>query len=470
MSTESTVTFEFRLPDPGEGLTEATIEEWLVEEGDQIEEGQVLLEVETDKAIVEIPAPCPGTVVELRAAVGEVKDVGEVIALIETDQPPRQVVGEGTPATAERARQAEAESAAEAEAAAAESAAEPEPEPGPEAEAATAEPSPTTEAPADDGSTGGATADERVFAAPSTRRYAAERGVDLQDVEGSGPGGRITRGDVDAHLEARQAAAPAEPTPTAEPEPEGPAEGTFQETPEGPVVRKPFTGLRRTIADNMSRSWANVPRVTSGSSVPAKRFIELRENLNEKHDVNITYTALMVKAVVPALKAFPMVNAEIDEENDEIVEKKYYHIGVATNTEAGLLVPVIRNADQKSIVEIAEELGGIVEQARDRSIDLENLRGSTFTITNTGSHGGGDSGTRGTFGTPIVNHPEVAILGMSRIRNEVVPVNDEDMEVQKRLPLTFSYDHRLIDGITAGRFMGMVTSSIEDPDLLLARI
>ncbi|MFB6300728.1 MAG: dihydrolipoamide acetyltransferase family protein [Halobacteriales archaeon] len=471
--SESTQLFEFRLPDVGEGLTEAEIDQWLVEPGDEVDEGQPIAEIETDKALVEIPSPCPAIIRELTVAPGDVAQVGDVIAVLEAENPPQHLLEQCEDLTdQETTTETETETDTGE---ASETVADPQPE-ATEASDGAAGSSASTASDAEATASG----TDRVFAAPSTRRYASEHDVDLSNVEGSGPGGRILKEDVDVYLESQPTEpATAEPETTAEPatstggtsdaSAEVEDEGVLDTDQHGEVIRRPLKGLRKTIADNMARSWEKVPRVTSGYSVPAENLIELKENLDEKHDTHITYTPIMVKAVVPALQEFPMVNASIDDENDEIIEKQYYNVGVATHTDAGLIVPVIKDVDQKSIVEIAEELNEIVEQTRDRSVSAEHLQGSTFTITNTGSHGG-DSGTRGTFGTPIVNHPEVAILGMGRIRNEVVPVSDDEVGVEKRLSLTFAFDHRIIDGITAGRFMSMVTSSIEDPDMLLSRL
>lgn len=461
MSDASPVEFEFHLPDPGEGLTEATIESWFVEPGDEVEEGETLLEIETDKALVDIPCPCLAKVIELRGNEGEMKRVGEIIAVLESEDPPRQVVEEGDPASAERGKDAEKQERAEAPQEGADQS---------DSGEGSAEPARSLETNADKADfddkekTG---ANDRIFAAPSSRSFAAEHGVDLGNVDGSGPGGRITQADIEAHLAKRQKGGVE--SGDAQLEAEEDAVGSHEQTANGPVRKRPLTGLRRTIANNMSKSWEEIPRVSSGYSVPASNFVEFRERMNERYDANITYTALMVKAVIPALKEFPEINAEIDEENDEIIEKRYYNIGVAANTEAGLIVPVIKHADQKSIVEISKELANIVEQARDRSLNADQLRGSTFTITNTGTHGG-ESGARVDFWTPIVNHPEVAILGMGRIRQEVVPADDKEVAVEPRLPLVWSYDHRLIDGVTAASFMDELTSLIEHPALLLARL
>ena len=456
--------YEFPLPDPGEGLTEAELDEWFVEEGDEVDDDGPLCEVETDKALVEIPIPCPGLVVELRAEPGDVIRVGEIIAVFETDDPPR---GAKT-----------APSAGEGG-----SGSEPEPEPQPDSAAASATEdgeevrSAVTRAPpdgeaAEDGSTNG----DRAFAAPSTRRYARERGVDLTSVEGSGPGGRVLREDVDAYADRQAAEEEAEPAAAAA---AGAADdgaavgstapadsaGSVEIDESGEVVRRPLRGLRKTVAENMVRSKRTIPHVTSGFEADARDLVALKERLDEKLDTRITYTALVMKAVVPALEEFPLLNASIDDEADEIVEKHYYNLGVATHTEDGLMVPVIEDVDEKSIEELGAELADVVERTRERSVDLSELRGGTFTITNTGSHGG-----HGTFGTPIIRHPESAIMGVGRIENKPVAVSDTEMQVRKVIPLTLSYDHRLIDGVTAGQFMEYVIEAIEDSDVLLSRL
>jgi pyruvate dehydrogenase E2 component (dihydrolipoamide acetyltransferase) len=462
--------YEFPLPDPGEGLTEAEIVEWYVEEGDEVDDDGPLCEVETDKALVEIPIPCPGLVVELRADPGDVVAVGDVIAVFETDEPPRGTRGSsgGGSSAPEPEPESEPESAAE-------------PADGEAVRSAVRRATPEADEAADDGvaaADNGAEATDdagggRAFAAPSTRRYAREQGVDLTAVEGSGPGGRVLREDVDAYVE-RQSAEGEEPAAargsvddgsaagsTATPEPAGSVE--IDES--GEVVRRPLRGLRKTVAENMVRSKQTIPHVTSGYEADARDLVALKERLDEKLDTRITYTALVLKAVVPALEEFPLLNASIDDEADEIVEKHYYNVGVATHTEDGLMVPVIEDVDEKSIEELGAELADLVERTRERSVDLSELRGGTFTVTNTGSHGG-----HGTFGTPIIRHPESAIMGVGRIQNKPVAVSDTEMEVRKVIPLTLSYDHRLIDGVTAGQFMEYVIEAIEDSDVLLSRL
>jgi len=215
----------------------------------------------------------------------------------------------------------------------------------------------------------------------------------------------------------------------------------------------------------MVRSKRTIPHVTSGFECDAGELVALKDRLDATHDQRITYTPILVKAMIPGLKEFPTINASIDDDTDEIVEKRYYNVGVAVHTDAGLLVPVVENVDRKSIVEIAAELEELVEAARERTIDAADLQGGTFTVTNVGSHGG-----HGTFGTPIINHPQAAIVGVGAIEDKPVAVSESDFEVRKRLSLTLSYDHRIIDGVTAGGFAEHVIEGIEDPDVLLSRL
>ena len=470
MSSESLQEFDFRLPDPGEGLTEAEIIEWYHAEGDEVREDDPLVDVETDKAVVEIPTPCTGTLEQIVADPGDVVGVGEVIAVFLTENPPRQQSAEGTQDGAASGGAASGGSA-ETDPDAADADDE---DTGPKS--AVRRVDDTAEAGAEGDQTDGTeAADGRVFAAPSTRRYAREQGVDLADVEGTGPGGRVLQEDVDAFLEAQEAEPTevAKSTPTAEPEAAtAAAPGAETDVVETATVDEsgrektvePLRGLRRTIAENMQRSKQEIPHVTSGFEADATELVDLKERLDEKHDAHITYTALLVKAVVPALKEFPLVNASVDMEAGEITKYESYNIGVATHTDDGLIVPVVKDADEKSLVEVAEDLNATVDAAREREISPADLQGGTFTITNTGSHGG-----HGTFGTPIIRHPEAAIMGVGAIEEKPVAV-DGELTVQERIGFSFSYDHRLVDGVTAGQFMEHVIEGIEDPDILLSRL
>jgi len=439
MSSDATQEFDFRLPDPGEGLTEAEIVEWYHDEGDEVREDEPLVDVETDKAVVEIPTPCTGTLEAIHAEPGEVVAVGEVIAVFTTENPPRQQTAEATGDGAAAATDSADSDGDEPKAAVRDDAAD--------------------EADSDGDGETAAGRQQQVFAAPSTRRYAREQGVDLAAIEGSGPGGRVLREDVDRYLDDGSAAAGTE----AASEPVADATPTEDGRDEDAIV-EPLRGLRRTIAENMQRSAQEIPHVTSGFEADATALVDLKERLDGKHDAHVTYTAILVTAVVPALQEFPLVNAEIDMAAGEITKHKQYNVGVATHTEDGLIVPVVERVDEKSLVEVAETLEARVEAARERSIAPDDLKGGTFTITNTGSHGG-----HGTFGTPIIRHPEAAILGVGAIDEKPVAV-DGELAVRERIGFSFSYDHRLIDGVTAGRFMERVIEGIEDPDLLLARL
>lgn len=462
MSSESAQRFEFRLPDPGEGLTEAEIVEWYAVSGDDVREDEKLVDVETDKAVVEIPAPCSGVLLEILAEPGAVMQVGEVVAVFETENPPRQQAAEAESETQDVIRSSDNDSRDRIPAAEDETGSQDSDDEG-ELE---------TE-------TNGVNADDeiserdetRVFAPPSTRRYARESGVDLHEIDGTGPNGRVLREDINRYLE--EEATRFDSEPASEHEVDTPIESTAGSAEDesdssngmdNRTVRRPLRGLRRTIAENMQRSKQEIPHVTSGFEVDARELVDLKERLDEKHDVRITYTTILLKAVVPALQEFPLVNASIDMAEEEIIEHNYYNIGVATHTEEGLIVPVIDDLDQKSIVEIAEELEETVEQARSREIDPVDLQGGTFTVTNTGSHGGHE-----TFGTPIIRHPESAILGIGAIEEQTVAV-DGEVEVRDQISFSFSYDHRLVDGVTATQFVETIIEGIEDPDRLMARL
>ncbi len=452
------MSYEFELPDPGEGLTEAEITEWHVEEGDEVEEDDVLGEVETDKAVTEIPSPVSGTVQELAAEVGETVDVGTVIVVFDTGEGDEDEETEEPEETEESAEEAEDEDPGdeqtgdeEGEAEDGEGSTEEDPE-AVVTETETEEEEPDE---AEEPETGG----ERVFAAPSTRRYAREEGVDLSAVDGSGPDGRVLREDIDEHAggEGRE-------TERRNLHPSVDIEPTSIDEDESRSERRDLSGLRGQIAANMTRSLTVTAQLTSGFEADATELVALKERLNEKHDVHITYTPILLKAVVPALKEFPLVNASIDDTTGEVVEKHYYNVGFATHTEDGLMVPVIDDIDEKSIVEVATEMQELAEQARDRSIDVADLQDGTFTVTNLAL-----DGEHRTFGTPVINHPEAAIMGIGPIDEKPIAV-DGELEVRERIPLSLSFDHRLIDGVTANRFMEHVIEAIEDTDILLSRL
>jgi pyruvate dehydrogenase E2 component (dihydrolipoamide acetyltransferase) len=490
----------FALPDVGEGVAEGELVRWLVAVGDEVSEDQPLAEVETDKAVVDLPSPYEGTVTERHAAEGEMVPVGSVIVSIEVD-------GEA----------------------------------GGGAEVA------TVGEPADDG----ATTAGRVFASPSTRRLARELGVDLGGVAGSDPGGRVTDADVRAAAEAApEPRSMAEGTTTVVEESSGgeaategttrresgaavdraaaavgrehaardrtlaaPAtrrlaaelgvelnavptdrerDGTAVVTPEQvrtyadrdegsepaadsdsaaatspaegprPGDRIPYRGVRRSIGEQMERSKYTAPHVTHTDTVDVTKLVETKADLESyaaAEGVSLTYLPFVMRAVARALAEFPRVNAELDAEAEEIVCHDAYNLGVATATDAGLMVPVVEDVDEKGLLELADETARKVARARDRSITREEMQGGTFTITNVGVIGG-------EYATPIVNHPEVAILALGAIEQRPRVVDDEVVP-RYTLPLSLSVDHRVVDGAVAARFTNRVMELLSNPARLL---
>jgi len=449
---------EFRLPDIGEGLTEAEIVRWLAQVGDEVQADQPIVEVETDKAVVEIPSPYAGVILSHGGSEGEVIEVGEVLVTI------------GEPGDVE-----------------------PQPEEGKQASAAQppSDPKPivgtlSEEAETLPSSPGGQTGSTSAAKAlPVVRKLARDSGIDLETIEGSGPGGRILREDVEAVIAARgEPAAPAErrhevvdyepvgaghgvsdfdeadsdqPTPPAAEAPPSPAP-VDADSDAGGDRRSPMSRLRRTIAANMSKSWSEIPHVTTFDDVDATRLLEVRHALGERHGTKIPVEALVVKAVLPALDEFPELNASID--GDDLVLHGSKDIGIAVDAPDGLLVAVIRDAEEKSVMELAGEVRRLGEGARQRSLKPDELSGQTFTVSNIGAVGGG-------HGTPIVPYGTVAILsvGMARLRPVVY---EEDLTVAPVMPLSLSYDHRVIDGAVGRRFMSLVIENLEEPALFLA--
>ncbi|MGH8896084.1 MAG: dihydrolipoamide acetyltransferase family protein [Egibacteraceae bacterium] len=382
-------TVEFRLPDVGEGLSEGEILAWRVAIGDRVARDQAIVEVQTDKSVVELPAPVAGVVTELGGEVGDVLPVGAVLAVIAT--------GDG-PATPARQRQ---------------------------------------------------------LASPATRKLALELGVDLQAVAGSGPGGRVTRQDVE------QAAQAAREVPTvAEP---AALQGDRQDDRQDDVEVVALRGLRRRIAQTMTQAWREIPHVTDLREVDATELVRARARLRarlEPEGVRLTFLPLFVKAVATALARHPALNASIDLTAGTVTYHRRRHIGIATATADGLIVPVLHDADRKSLAEIAREAAALAEAARARTVTPEQTAGGTFTITNAGSYGS-------RFGTPLIRPPEAAIAGFGRIHDAVVPV-DGAPAVRPLLPLAVAADHRLIDGDVLGAFAADLAELLSDPVLLLA--
>jgi pyruvate dehydrogenase E2 component (dihydrolipoamide acetyltransferase) len=444
---------DFRLPDLGEGLTEAEIVSVLVAEGEEIKEDQAVLVVETEKAQVELPSPFGGRVDRVHVQSGQRVKVGAVLlSFADAGGASRSASAPAAPATA--------------------------PAPSPAARGRSTATSPPL-SPAAPGLP--------PAAAPSTRRLARELGVDLAQVRGTGPGGRISDDDVRAAAsgdrpavaataggagtsappDARgQAGAPALSTPPTSIEPPRPLAGPlalpalprFEQW--GPVEREPLRGIRRRSAEHLSLAWAVIPHVTQHDLADVTELETMRRRQQKRGDgsADLTLTVFLVKAAAMALRAHPRFNASLDHATGELVLKRYYNVGVAVDTDQGLMVPVVRGVDGKSLRQLAAELDQIVTRTREGKATLEDLRGGTFTVTNTGALGG-------TGATPIINYPEVSILGVGRAR-QTPAVRDGQIVPRLVLPLSLAFDHRVIDGMEAARFSTELVGLLEAPERL----
>lgn len=399
---------EFCLPDVGEGIAEAEIAKWLVNEGDSVKEDQELVEIETDKAIVKLPSPHRGRIAELHGKEGDIIKVGQVLVSF-TD---------GEPASA----------------------------------------APPQKEKKDSGTVVGSIGEEEeielpppVQAMPAVRARARELNVDLARIHGTGSGGRITKEDVER---AAGAAKPAEAKPV--------EKGDAATDAYGPVEKIPLRGLRRTIAKRMQEARQRVPDVTiwEDADISDLEVVRSKEKkLAAERGIKLTYLPFVIKAALSALKAHPYLNCTLDDDGGQILLKRYYNIGIAVDTPDGLIVFTIRQADQKNILELAKEISTLAEKARNRTLDIPEIKGSTFTITNYGVIGA-------SYGTPIINYPEVGILGIGKIEDRPA-VKDGQIMIRKIMPLSLAFDHRVVDGVEAARFLNVVIDHLEDPNLML---
>lgn len=402
--------FEFKLPDLGEGITEGEVLKLMAKEGDQVKEDQPIIEVMTDKVNVQIPSPRTGRVVRVMVKEGDIAKVGQTILVIDD--------GTGGASSLPPA------------------AASPPPPVRPSP--------PHAQPPPPQG----------VLATPATRRLARELGLDIGSLRGTGPQGRIT--DDDVRRSASSRSGPATVTLQAPPAP--PRGGPLEE-----VV--PLRGMRKTISERMLRSLQTSAQVTHVDEADMTELVLLREAFKgsaEKRGVRLTFLPFIIKAIVPALKEFPYVNSSLDEKSGSIIIKKYYNIGIATDTEQGLVVPVVKDVDSKDIFELAGEIEKLSDKARRGQLALDDVRGSTFTITNVGAIGG-------LFATPIVNLPEVAILGLHKIAKRPV-IREGKVEIRDTTYLSLSFDHRVVDGAYAARFTARVIETIQDTKKLLSEV
>lgn len=418
---------EVPLPELGEGVDSGDVVAILVSEGDSVEAEQGLVELEIDKGVVEMPAPSAGTVKQIHVKEGDRASVGQLIVTLE-----------GSAAAPAASKPAASKSA-------------PAPSPAPASPPAPAASPAPSSAPA----LASAPAAKLVPAAPSVRRLAREIGVDISHVQGTGPGGRIGEADVKAHSKKLHESRPAGggATVAAAPLPD------FSKW--GDIEREPFSNVRRITAQRMASSWATIPHVTQFDQCDITDLEAWRKEFGkqvEKAGAKLTPTAIILKVVAAALRKFPQFNASIDMAGEEIIYKKYCHLGVAVDTRRGLLVPVIRDVDAKTITEISIELGEMAEKTRTGKVAIDDMQGGSFTVSNLGGIGG-------TAFTPIVNAPEVAILGVAR--GSVQPVYvDGELQPRMIMPLSLSYDHRLIDGADGARFLRFICQGLENPYFL----
>ncbi|REI05321.1 dihydrolipoamide acetyltransferase family protein [Staphylococcus felis] len=426
--------FEFRLPDIGEGIHEGEIVKWFVKAGDQIEEDDILCEVQNDKSVVEIPSPVSGTIEEVLVEEGTVSVVGDVIVKIDApDAEDMQFKGGHDNASSEDKT-----------------------EEAPQEEKATEAPQQNEE---------DIDEDKRVKAMPSVRKYARDNNVNIKAVNGTGKNGRITKEDVDAYLNGGgQASATeqststdsAEEAPSTTTAPAASAQGDFPETTEK------IPAMRKAIAKAMVNSKHTAPHVTLMDEIDVQELWDHRKKFKEiaaEQGTKLTFLPYVVKALVSALKKYPALNTSFNEEAGEVVHKHYWNIGIAADTERGLLVPVVKNADRKSMFAISDEINELAVKARDGKLTSDEMKGATCTISNIGSAGG-------QWFTPVINHPEVAILGIGRIAQKPI-VKDGEIIAAPVLALSLSFDHRQIDGATGQNAMNHIKRLLNNPELLL---
>lgn len=444
-----------QLPELGEGVTEGELVKWLVKVGDKISPDQPVAEMMTDKATVEVPSPIAGVVKEISKKEGDVIEVGATMLVVETDGAGAVAPGRSAPAAVSVPSSVSKGS------------------PAPAAmSAAAAKPAQKTATGTAAGAGAGAgaevyppVADARVLATPATRRLAREMGVDLNQVRGTGVAGRVTRDDVSA---SDGAGAVSAGTPTYAPSAGGTIPRPAYQGPAGAAEeRVALRGIRKKIAENMQMAKHIVPHFTLMDEANVTSLVGMREELKaagEKQGVKITYLPFIMKALIATMRDFPMFNASIDDAAGEIVYKKYFNLGFAADTPNGLMVPVIKNADFKTVMQLSREIGELAKKARDGKLALEEMKGATITVTNIGSVGG-------QYATPIINHPEVAIFGMYKIQEKPVIKRDAagamSLDSIKTMNFTVTADHRLIDGAVAANFLKAFVTRIENPGVLM---
>jgi len=473
------ITIKFEFPDTGEGVTEGKFLEWNVETGDDVEEDQVIGEAETDKAVVEIPAPADGTVKELMASPGDRVEVGDIIMELETQGAGKRKKSDNNSEQKEEASVEEVEETPEEEKN--EASKEDDSDNSSEsskdilalpkvrklAEEKGVDPATIksgeriTEEDVLEAAEGGNSIQskaigqdsEEVNATPSVRQLAREKDIDIQRVEGTGRGGKITREDIVKTAEGSEEVTEKTNKTT---------KTMRSEDYRGEVQRVQMTGLRKSIASKMEKSRFTAPHVTHVEKADITDLADLRDKVKNEVDAHLTYLPFIMKASLNALKDYPDLNAELDEEKDEVIRKKFYDFNIAVDTDRGLLVPKINSVDDKNMVKLAENIVEKAEEARDEELDREEMQPGTFSITNLGVIGGEEF-------TPIINYPQVAILGIGKI-GETAEVVEGEVEPRTTVKLSLSYDHRVVDGATAAHFMNDLVENLENPEELMVNL
>ncbi|HIY93750.1 2-oxo acid dehydrogenase subunit E2 [Companilactobacillus sp. HBUAS56275] len=423
--------YKFKLPELGEGMAEGEIASWLVKEGDTVKEDDSLVEIQNDKSVEELPSPVAGTVKQIVAQEGDTVEIGDTLIVID----------DGSPDTGDDDQPAKDDKEADK---------------SEQKDESNSEQAPATAGPA----TG--SADTNYLAMPSVRQYARDKGVDLAKVTPSGKHGQITKADVDSF---DGSAAPQTAAPAAAAAPQAPANTITPYKSATPELetREKMSMTRKAIAKAMLNSKHTAPHVTSFDDVEVSALMANRKKykaIAADKDIHLTFLPYIVKALVAVMKAYPELNASIDDSTEEIVYKHYYNVGIATNTEHGLYVPNVKNVDSKGMFEIAKEITENSQAAYDNKLSMDKMSGGSITISNVGSIGGG-------WFTPVINYPEVAILGVGKIAKEPYVDEDGNIQVGNMLKLSLSYDHRLIDGALAQNALNLLKKLLHDPDMLL---
>ncbi|WAH35169.1 dihydrolipoamide acetyltransferase family protein [Alicyclobacillus dauci] len=439
--------FEFKLPDIGEGMHEGDIQKWLVRVGDEVRADQPIVEVQTDKVTAELPSPVSGVISKILCQEGQTVTVGTTIVVIDE--------------------------ASEAEVSAAATTMVDKPQVGVtqtgDGESAQQPYTETVPTPASVGVPKTTRPAQRVIATPHVRSLARRMSIDIEQVTGTGRGGRVTESDLESFADkvqrqqSEQGALPERPVDSEEREEGLRAHMTVERGAR--EERIPLRGIRKQIAMHMVKSVSTIPHVTHVDEIEMDALHALRDRLKphaEARNVKLTFLPFFIKALVIALKEFPMLNASLDDAHSEIIQKHYYHIGIATDTDNGLVVPVIKDADKKTMFQLACEVQTLAALAREGKLTLDQITGGTFTITNIGPIGG-------LYATPIINHPEAAILGLHKMEPRSVVRNGESV-IRVMMNISLSFDHRLIDGATAVRFTNRMKGLLEDPDQLFLEL